>query len=52
MHARCLQVLLSQKEQYLEEFYPELDSGVDTKLRLRSFETPSSALVTPALSYA
>ena len=56
MHARCLQVLLSQKEQYLEEFLPDSGHEVleDTKLRIRNFEALSAALVSasPALSYA
>lgn len=50
MHARCLQVLLSQKEQYLEEFYPDLEK--ESKLRVWKIEALSAALVPPSLSYA
>jgi UDP-3-O-[3-hydroxymyristoyl] N-acetylglucosamine deacetylase len=50
MHARCLQVLLSQKEQYLEEFYPDLEK--ESKRRVWTIEAHSAPLVSPTLSYA
>ncbi|RYZ60125.1 MAG: UDP-3-O-[3-hydroxymyristoyl] N-acetylglucosamine deacetylase [Proteobacteria bacterium] len=50
MHARCLQVLLSQKEQYLEEFYPDLEE--ESKRRVWNAEGRSAPSLSPALSYA
>ncbi|MBC7660146.1 MAG: UDP-3-O-[3-hydroxymyristoyl] N-acetylglucosamine deacetylase [Chitinophagaceae bacterium] len=46
LHARCLQILLSQKEQYLEEFYPDVE--VDKVVHPWIQESPRY----PALSYA